>query len=60
MRSRRRDDKTDLGNLHEMLNDCETAQVTEEDKQAARLTVCGYAEDATVARNLLDMLGLLP
>ena len=49
-------DKSDLRSLIE-LGDAEN---TEEERQQARLAVCGYAADATLARDLLDELGLLP
>lgn len=56
---RRHDDKTDLGNLVGMLWSVDVPEPTEADRQKARLAVCSYAEDATVARELLDALGLL-
>lgn len=56
---RRTGDKTDLCNLAGMLDNVPEPVVTDEDRQAARLTICDYAEDATVARDLMDALGLL-
>lgn len=52
------DDKTDL-----MLKDIHALDgivVTPEDEQKARLTVCDATGDATIARDILDALGLLP
>ena len=53
-------DKSDLGSLADMLDNCPEPTVTEEDRRKARLAVCDYAGDATLARDLLDVLGLLP